>query len=265
MRGRNRRTQLRITANSFGFSRAALASSGTGRDPADRPNDSWSFPPGGQRLISASSSGNCFGVGPASSITALSALGLRQQRVDIVGNRIAFDGSGSLNNQQQQTPAASSEMTNTAISMTLTGPQLGTSPEKPPDAIDIRPAVISAMARPRNGTGTSGNVDPFGVPRQTHQHHREAARPAVRTVPTRRIYGDSLHVQQRHATAQLVVISGRKMPSTCRTAADWSCASPFAWLHHTAITSMKAMVQVFQPQRSQQYYSSPGSADGREQ
>src|SRR5690606_13740313 len=165
-------------------------------------------------LVDLVAAGDGFGVGLAARITALAALGLRQQGVDLLGNRIAFDPEAYRRETQDraahQAQRQQREYGNQNQAHSLINPV------KPMNASDIRPAVTMPMAAPWNERGTSAMAMRSRMAANstsTREKPRPAAKPLA--VAVMKVNSDLLALSRATpSTMQLVVISGRKIPST---------------------------------------------------
>src|SRR5690606_12226753 len=194
-------------------------------------------------LVDLVAAGDGFGVGLAARITALAALGLRQQGVDLLGDRIAFDPEAYRRETQDraahQAQRQQREYGNQNQAHSLINPV------KPMNASDIRPAVTMPMAAPWNERGSSAMAMRSRMAANstsTREKPRPAAKPLA--VAVRKVNSDLLALSRATpSTMQLVVISGRKIPSTrysrglvLFTTISVNCTT-------TAITRMKLMVR----------------------
>src|SRR5690606_8383926 len=93
------------------------------------------------------------GVGLAARIAALAALGLRQQGVDLLGDRIAFHPEANRGVSQQCAADQAQQQDGDNGNQHQTHSLIN--PVKPMNASDIRPAVIRPMAGPWKDLGTS--------------------------------------------------------------------------------------------------------------
>ena len=99
--------------------------------------------------------GDGLGVGAAAWIAALASLGLWQQGIEFFHDRIRLYAKTDSRVTQQQAKQQRQEREEYNNKQNMVHGQYLISPVKPMKASDIKPAVIIAMAMPRNGTGTS--------------------------------------------------------------------------------------------------------------
>ena len=113
------------------------------------------------------------------------------------------------------------------------------------NASDIRPAVIMPMAAPRNGAGTSAMaMRSRRAANSTSTREKPSPAPKPWVVAWRKPYSALLALSRATPrTMQLVVISGRKMPSTRYSSGLVFFTSISVNCTTTAITRMKPMVR----------------------
>lgn len=99
--------------------------------------------------------GDRLGIGAAAGIGALAALGLREQGIDLVHYRVLFDAKALCGKAEDQ-PERGGQTADREDG--IDDAHSRTSPEKPMNASDIRPAVTMATALPRKTTGTSATA-----------------------------------------------------------------------------------------------------------
>src|SRR5690606_17580749 len=158
-------------------------------------------------------------IGPAARIAALAALGLGQQGVDALDNGVAlnpeFDGGKAEDGAEHQ---RHSHHGNEGSEQRLLEDRCQhgyTSPLKPINARDINPAVIMPMAAPLKGCGTSATARRSRMAENSiSTREKPSAAPNPYRDEWKKLLSLAVFCRATPSTAQLVVIRGRKTPST---------------------------------------------------
>ncbi|KAI3490675.1 hypothetical protein L1887_44837 [Cichorium endivia] len=154
-----------------------------------------------------------FRVGTAARVAALPALALRQELINFLNNRIVLyreTAGGVTQDKAKHQPQDADRGDGNPDSIHYNF----TRPLKPIKARDIKPAVTSAIALPRKGAGISAAARRSRIDaKRTITNEKPTAAEKPYSADCIKLWPRLMFSSATPRTAQLVVISGRKIPS----------------------------------------------------